>query len=138
MLVSCTVWRMVRIERWIRDQGPQAIAWAQRAMAARPDRTHVLAGYEGPATVVVGEEDEVTPFAQAEAMHAVLRDGALVVVPGAGHMTSNESPEPVASALTTLVSATVGGPLIKVAAFSYAVRRAFPRGSTVTGSSLPV
>ncbi|WP_152191072.1 DUF948 domain-containing protein [Georgenia satyanarayanai] len=33
------------------------------------------------------------------------------------------------SALTTLVSATVGGPLIKVAAFSYAVRRAFRRGA---------
>lgn len=29
------------------------------------------------------------------------------------------------SALTALVSATVGGPLIKVAAFSYGVRRAF-------------
>ena len=33
------------------------------------------------------------------------------------------------SALTTLVSATVGGPIIKVAAFSYAVRRFFRRGS---------
>ncbi len=33
------------------------------------------------------------------------------------------------SALTTLVSATVGGPLIKVAAFSYAVRRFFRRGA---------
>ncbi|WP_324652099.1 DUF948 domain-containing protein [Georgenia sp. H159] len=31
------------------------------------------------------------------------------------------------SALTTLVSATVGGPLIKVASFSYAVRRLFRR-----------
>ncbi len=33
------------------------------------------------------------------------------------------------SALTTLVSATVGGPLIKVASFSYAVRRFFRRGA---------
>ncbi|QDB79351.1 DUF948 domain-containing protein [Georgenia sp. 311] len=33
------------------------------------------------------------------------------------------------SALTTLVSATVGGPLIKVSAFSYAVRRFFRRGA---------
>lgn len=33
------------------------------------------------------------------------------------------------SALTTLVSATVGGPLIKVAAFSYAVRRVFRRSA---------
>ncbi len=33
------------------------------------------------------------------------------------------------SALTTLVSATVGGPLIKVAAFSHATRRLFRRGA---------
>lgn len=33
------------------------------------------------------------------------------------------------SAVTTLVSATVGGPLIKVAAFSHAVRRMFRRGA---------
>ena len=29
------------------------------------------------------------------------------------------------SALTSLFAATVGGPMVKVAAFSYAVRRAF-------------
>ncbi len=92
-----------RLEGWIRDQGPHAVAWAQRAMAARPDRTHVLAAFDGPAVVVVGEEDEVTPPSAAEAMCAVLEDATLVVVPRVGHMTSNESPEPVASALTTLV-----------------------------------
>lgn len=92
-----------RLEGWIRDQGPHAVAWAQRAMAARPDRTHVLESYDGPSLVVVGEEDEVTPPAQAEAMAAVLRDAELVVVQGSGHMTSNENPEPVASALGRLL-----------------------------------
>lgn len=33
------------------------------------------------------------------------------------------------SAVTTLVSATVGAPLIKISAFTYAVRRAFRRGA---------
>ena len=36
-------------------------------------------------------------------MAQTLRDARLVVVPRAGHMTSNESPEPVASALTALL-----------------------------------
>ncbi|NTW40641.1 MAG: alpha/beta hydrolase, partial [Cellulomonadaceae bacterium] len=91
-----------RLEGWICDQGPSAVAWAQRAMAARPDRTHVLAGYTGPAVVVVGDQDELAPVAAAEHMAAALRDVELVVVRGAGHMTSNESPEPLASALTAL------------------------------------
>lgn len=93
-----------RLERWIRDQGPQAVAWAQRAMAARPDRTAVLAGYDGPAVVVVGDEDELAPVAAAEHMVQALPDADLVVVPRAGHMTSNESPEPVAAALAMLLA----------------------------------
>lgn len=93
-----------RLERWIRDQGPQAVAWAQRAMAARPDRTAVLAAYTRPSVVVVGEEDEVAPVAAAEHMVAALPDADLVVVPRAGHMTSNESPEPVAAALALLLA----------------------------------
>ncbi|WP_225753735.1 alpha/beta fold hydrolase [Actinotalea sp. Marseille-Q4924] len=92
-----------RIEGWIRDQGPAAVAWAQRAMASRPDRTEVLAGFDGPAVVVVGEEDELAPPPAAEHMVDVLRDVELTVVPRAGHMTSNESPEPVAAALAGLL-----------------------------------
>lgn len=92
-----------RVEGWIRDQGPAAVAWAQRAMAARPDRTAVLAGFAGPAAVVVGEEDELAPPAAAQHMVDVLSDVELTVVPRAGHLTSNESPEPVAAALGGLL-----------------------------------
>ena len=92
-----------RIEHWIRDQGPHAVAWAQRAMAARPDRTTVLAGYDGPSVVVVGDEDELSPVPAAEHMAAALEGAELVVIAGAGHMTSNESPEPLASALAALL-----------------------------------
>jgi pimeloyl-ACP methyl ester carboxylesterase len=92
-----------RLEGWIRDQGPAAVAWAQRAMAARPDRTAVLAGYTGPAVVVVGEEDELSPVSAAQAMVEALGDAELVVVEKVGHMSSNESPEPVAAALAGLL-----------------------------------
>ncbi|WP_255491572.1 alpha/beta fold hydrolase [Actinotalea sp. JY-7876] len=93
-----------RLERWTRDQGPLGLAWAQEAMAARPDRTQALRAYAGPAVVVVGEEDELSPVAAAQHMVDALADARLVVVPGAGHMTSNESPEPVASALQGLLA----------------------------------
>ncbi len=95
-----------RIESWIRDQGPHAVAWAQRAMAARPDRTEVLRGFAGPSVVVVGDEDEIAPVAAAKHMVEALSvrgSSELVVVPRAGHMTTIEQPEAVASALSGLV-----------------------------------
>ncbi|QTE28735.1 alpha/beta fold hydrolase [Pengzhenrongella sicca] len=90
------------VEHWIRGQGPAGIAWSQRAMAARPDRTAVLAGFAGPALVLVGAEDAIAPLAAAEHEAAALPDAVLVVVPRAGHLTSVENPEPVAAALDAL------------------------------------
>lgn len=98
-----------RIETWIRDQGALGVAWAQRAMAARPDRSGVLGGYPGPVAVVVGEEDELSPPAGAREMASLAADSQLVVVPRAGHMTAIESPEPVASALSTLLRRAAAG-----------------------------
>ena len=43
------------------QQEPAGVAWSQRAMAARPDRTEVLRAFDGPVVVVVGDEDTVTP-----------------------------------------------------------------------------
>ncbi len=92
-----------RVFTWIADQGPSAVAWAQEAMAARPDRTALLADYPGPSVVVVGEEDELSPVDVARGMSYRLADSDLVIVPRSGHMTSIESPQPVASALSRLL-----------------------------------
>ncbi|NMR20150.1 DUF948 domain-containing protein [Cellulomonas fimi] len=51
------------------------------------------------------------------------------VTTAAAHMSEN------LSALTSLFAATVGGPMVKVAAFSYAVRRAFGGLTGDRGSS---
>lgn len=99
---------VARLESWIRDQGPHAVAWAQRAMAARPDRTEVLRGFVGPSVVVVGDEDELSPVPAAQHMVealSILGSSELVVVPRAGHMTTIEAPEAVAVALSRLSQA---------------------------------
>jgi pimeloyl-ACP methyl ester carboxylesterase len=92
------------IARWIDAQSPEAVAWAQRAMAARPDRTDVLRGYAGPSLVVVGDEDALSPVEAALHLHEALVGSAFVVVRKAGHMTANENPQPVADALATLMA----------------------------------
>jgi pimeloyl-ACP methyl ester carboxylesterase len=94
-----------RVAGWIRAQTPAGVAWSQRAMAARPDRTAVLTDLAArgiPALVLVGDEDVATPHAQAQHMADAL-GVTPVVVPGAGHLTAVEAPAPVAAALTDLV-----------------------------------
>jgi pimeloyl-ACP methyl ester carboxylesterase len=90
------------LEAWVRGQAPAGIAWAQRAMAARPDRTHVLMVFDGPVSVIVGAEDGVTPVSEAEHMVRASADGALTVVPSVGHLGVVEDPATVAAALALL------------------------------------
>ncbi|MCB7138037.1 alpha/beta fold hydrolase [Cellulosimicrobium marinum] len=93
-----------RLEEWIRVQRPAGVAWSQRAMAARPDRTGVLDTFGGPVAVVVGEEDQVTPVAEAEHMASAARDAQLVQVPKVGHMSAVEEPAAVADSLADLLA----------------------------------
>ncbi|HKS47277.1 MAG TPA: alpha/beta fold hydrolase [Amycolatopsis sp.] len=83
----------------INSQPPSGVAWAQRAMAARPDSFDVLARTGVPALVVVGERDSLTPPDSARTMADALPDAELVIVPGAGHITPLEAPDALSSAI---------------------------------------
>ncbi len=87
---------------WIDEQDPARVAWAQRAMAARPDRTEVLRAFTGPVTVVVGDEDTITGPDAAEHMVKTAEQSQLVVVPRAGHLSAVEDPAAVTTALAEL------------------------------------
>ncbi|WP_062079227.1 alpha/beta fold hydrolase [Demequina globuliformis] len=78
------------------------IAWGQRAMADRPDRTEVLRNVDGPAVVVAGEHDGMVPREDIEAMAAAL-GVTPVVIGGVGHLAALEAPAAVADALAPLL-----------------------------------
>ncbi|MFD0888717.1 alpha/beta fold hydrolase, partial [Streptosporangium algeriense] len=63
------------------------------AMAGRPDSFDTLRGLTVPALVIVGEEDEITPVAEARAMAEAVPDGRLAVIERAGHLSALEQPE---------------------------------------------
>lgn len=95
---------------------PEGVAWIQRAMAARPDRLHVLERLHVPALVLRGEEDELSTQASAEAMatalgarRAVMGGSGVLTLPRVGHMSANEAPDAVAGALADLYSRVVAG-----------------------------
>ncbi len=73
---------------------------ALMGMKQRPDRTAVLADFEGPVTVVSGEDDGLMSVADvAEPLAATARDGELVVIPGAGHLPPIERPAATGDAI---------------------------------------
>jgi pimeloyl-ACP methyl ester carboxylesterase len=82
-----------RARKLIEQATPAAVAWAQRAMAARGDSLGVLAALDVPALVLVGDEDVITPVSDAEAMAAALPDAELTVLRGVGHLSALEAPE---------------------------------------------
>jgi pimeloyl-ACP methyl ester carboxylesterase len=82
---------------------PEAVAWAQRAIAARPDSLPVLRSTDVPAVVVTGEEDELVSLEEATSTADALPRGRLITVPGAGHLQPLEAPHYVTDLLTTLL-----------------------------------
>lgn len=76
-----------------------AVAWAQRAMAARLDTLDVVRSLDVPVLAVVGAEDGLTPPADAEAMAAAAQHASLEVLPGAGHLSALEDPARFAASL---------------------------------------
>ena len=88
----------------VRAASPESVAWAQRAMAARPDSRDVLARTPVPALVLVGAEDVITPEADARAMVEGMADARLVILPGAGHLSPLEAPAEFAAAVRDFLS----------------------------------
>ena len=70
-----------------------AVAWAQRAMAARPDSFDTLRAVTVPALVVTGDEDQLSTPEDARAMADAIPGARLVTIPRAGHLTNVEAPE---------------------------------------------
>ena len=80
---------------WLDEARPQAVAWYQRAMAARPTSIPTLAAASIPALVLWGEEDTLSPEADQRAMLQALTNATSACIPGAGHLSAVERPEAV-------------------------------------------
>lgn len=98
------------VRRWIGAQPAPAVAWAQRAMATRPDSLADLSTFGGPVLVVVGGEDTISPMGDAEAMAQAASAGGSATtiseIPAAGHLTAVEDPDAVTGALTSWLAAS--------------------------------
>jgi len=72
---------------------PEGAAAALRGMAMRTDSKDILARFAGPALVVVGERDVLTPPDRAREIKELIPSSELSIVPGAGHLSNLEAPD---------------------------------------------
>lgn len=84
----------------IAEQPASSVAWAQRAMAARPSSVELLRGSGLSALVVRGAEDALIPPEEAPAMASALSRSDLVDLAGVGHLAPLEAPNELATVLT--------------------------------------
>jgi pimeloyl-ACP methyl ester carboxylesterase len=89
-----------RVRGLVQSTPPLAGAWAQRAMAGRPDSLGALAGFRAPTLVLHGAEDSIVPEEDARAMADGLPNAELIMIPGAGHLTAVEQPQLFNDAVT--------------------------------------
>jgi 3-oxoadipate enol-lactonase len=85
--------------RMMMRMSPAGISAVQRGMAERPDSVSTLKTINVPALVLVGEEDTLSPLADAELMRRNVAGSQLKVIPRAGHYAVWEQPEAVGSAV---------------------------------------
>lgn len=79
-------------------------------MLGQADERAALANYNGPAAVVVGEEDYATPLAMAEDLASRLVGARLTVIPGTRHYTPLEAPALVAACIDKAIGRAGTGP----------------------------
>lgn len=80
------------IRRVVFANSDSAIIRGLSALAERTETCAALPSIGIPTLIVCGREDEVTPLAQSEAMHAAIKGSQLCVIDGAGHLSNLEQP----------------------------------------------
>lgn len=88
-----------RVRDIIEAATPEGVARALEAMRERSDSTPLLQKIRVPVLVLCGEEDTLTPVEEARQMARGVKDGRLVVLPGAGHLANLETPDAFNQAL---------------------------------------
>jgi 3-oxoadipate enol-lactonase len=88
----------------IESANPEGVSRALEAMRERPDSTADLESIGVPVLVLVGEEDTLTPVAEARKIADGVPDGRLVVIPAAGHLSNLENPAAFNKALAEFLA----------------------------------
>jgi len=83
--------------------GARAYVRQNRAVIARGDLRDILPGIRAPTSVIVGQDDQMTPVGLSQEIHSLTPGSTLNVIPDCGHLPPIEKPEAVAELLLELL-----------------------------------
>jgi pimeloyl-ACP methyl ester carboxylesterase len=83
---------------------PRGLSDGLYGLGARQDGTPLLREISVPTLVVCGEEDLITPRADAEILQRGIKGAELVMIPKSGHLPSMETPVEFNAALGRFLS----------------------------------
>lgn len=78
---------------------PHKVVHSLEALAERPNSVSLLPGITVPTLVLVGEEDTLTPIADARFMAGHIPESRMLIIPEAGHLSNLENPRAFNTAL---------------------------------------
>ena len=87
------------------------VAAAARGMALRADSTELLPEIRVPALVIAGEQDAITPIAEARNLFERIPDAQLELITDAGHLSNLEQPRAFTGAVARFLNHRFGLPL---------------------------
>jgi pimeloyl-ACP methyl ester carboxylesterase len=87
----------------IRRCTPEGIAFAQRAIASRPDNTALLGSINVPTLVIAGTQDAIVGPAEVRAIADTIHEARYVEL-DCGHLSNLELPRPVNEQLAALLT----------------------------------
>ena len=85
--------------RMMQTLSVEGLAAVQQGMAERPDSRSTLAGINVPTLVITGEEDTLTPLANAQAIQRGIPGARLALIAKVGHYAALENPDEFARVL---------------------------------------
>ena len=88
---------------------PEDVSQVQRGMAERPDSVAMLKTINVPTLIVTGDEDTVTPVAEAELMRQNISGSEMKIIAKAGHYAAFEQPEESGKMLRQFLDSVHGG-----------------------------
>jgi 3-oxoadipate enol-lactonase len=100
--------RAARLRERVLENPPRGIANALLGLGARADSIPTLGTISVPTLVIAGDEDTLTPLADAETLRAGIGGSRLETVPRAGHLSNLEDPETYNRILGTFLDGVAG------------------------------
>lgn len=93
-----------KVRQIMEASSKEGVMAALRAMAERPDSSDLLPRINTPTLIVVGEQDTITPPADAERMKSALPNASLVKIANAAHLSNMEQPAEFNAAVEQFLS----------------------------------